>query len=141
LIKADALPPNSAGYLRLLNLELLDRVDRRVDHEVVEQFVGDLEAIEQVDVVARSLAADVWQWARLLQRVAARAARRQYDAIAELCKGQKVPAVQWNLNDLAILDDVADLRIRAEQRRIAGDNHILADTARLELEVDGECLA
>jgi hypothetical protein len=32
--------------LRLLDLEFLDRIDRRVDHEVVEQFVGDLCAVE-----------------------------------------------------------------------------------------------
>ena len=51
LISADALPPNSAAILRLLNLEFLDRIDRRVDDEIVEQLVGHLHAVEQVDVV------------------------------------------------------------------------------------------
>ena len=45
---------------RLLDLELLDRVDRRVDHQVVEQLVGDLGAVEQVDVVARSAGRRRW---------------------------------------------------------------------------------
>ena len=65
---------------RLLDLELLDRIDRRVEHEVVEQLVGHLRAVHQVDVVARALAADVRELAGLAERAAARAARRNHDA-------------------------------------------------------------
>ena len=82
---------------RLLNLELLDRVDRRVDHQVVEQLVGDLGAVEQIDVVAGSLAADVGQRTRLLERFAARAAWRNDDRVAQLREREKVPAVQRKL--------------------------------------------
>ena len=66
-------------------------------------------AVEQVDVVAGALSADVWQRPGLLQRLAARAARRNHDRVAELREREEVAAVQRELHDLAVLDDVADL--------------------------------
>ncbi len=66
------------GVHRLLDLEFLNRVDRRIDHQVVEQLVGDLRAVQQVNVVSRSLPSDVWQRPGLLQRVAASAPGRQH---------------------------------------------------------------
>ena len=59
---------------RLLDLELLDRIDRRIDHQVVEELVGDLGAVEQIDVVPGSLAADV------------RAAGRPAGALRRACR-------------------------------------------------------
>ena len=103
--------------LRLLDLEFLDRVDRRIDDEVVEQLVGHLDAVEQVDVVTRALAADVGQRPGLLQRVAARAAGRNDDGVAQLREREEVAAVQRELHDLAVLDDVADLGVRRLQQR------------------------
>ena len=62
---------------RLLDPELLDRVDGRVDDQVVEQFIGHLRAVEQVDVVAGALAADIRQRPCLLERFTARAAQEE----------------------------------------------------------------
>ena len=102
------LPAELRGIHRFLDLELLDRVDRWVDHEVVEQLVGDLGAVQQVDVVARSLSTDVGQRPRLLERIAARAAGRNHDGVTELRQREEVPSVQRELDDLAVVDDVAD---------------------------------
>src|SRR6185295_10734295 len=52
--------------LRLLDLEFLDRIHRRVDDEVVEELVGDRNAVEKVDVVTRALAANVGKRSGLL---------------------------------------------------------------------------
>ena len=78
------LPAELRRIHRFLNLELADRVERRIDYEVVEQLVGDLGTVEQIDVVTGPLAADVRQRTGLLQRVAARSARRNDDRIAQL---------------------------------------------------------
>ena len=86
--------------MRLLNLELLDRIDGRIDHQVVEQLIGDLDTVEQVDVVARSLTADIRQRTCLLQRIASRTAGRKDDGIAQLREGEKVASVERNLDDL-----------------------------------------
>ena len=116
---------------RLLDLELLDRIDRRVDDEIVEQLVGHLGAVEQIDVVPGSLAADVRQRARLLQRLAARSARRHDHRIAQLRESQKVSAVERKLNDLAVLDDVADFGVRRlEERRVDCDRDLLGEALR-----------
>ena len=58
--------------------------------------------------MAGSLAADVGQRTGLLQRLAARAARREHDGVAQLRQRQEVPSVERELHDLAVLDDVAD---------------------------------
>src|SRR5678809_708332 len=76
----------------------------------------------------------------LLERVAACAAWRQHHPVAELREGEEVPAVQRNLDDLTILDDVADLRVRAKQRWVTGDDDLFAHASRFELKVDGERL-
>ena len=124
---------------RLLNLELFDRVDRRIDHQVVEQFVRDLGAVEQVDVVARALAADVGQRARLLQRFASCAARRDDDGVAQLRQRQQVAAVDRQLDDLAVLDDVADLGgRRLQEGRVGLDLHRFRDPEHPERELDVE---
>ena len=44
---------------RFLDLELLDRIDGRIDDQVVEELVGDFGAVQQIDVVAGALSADV----------------------------------------------------------------------------------
>ena len=80
LIKRRCLAAELGRVLGLLDLELLDRLDRRIDDEIVEQLVGHLDAVEQVDVVTGTLPAHVGQWSGLLQRVSARAAGRKNDA-------------------------------------------------------------
>ena len=82
---------------RLLNLELLNRVDRRADDEVVEVLVGDLHAVDQVDVVAAALAVDVRQRAGLAERRTARAAGRNRDAVGQLRQLDELPAVERQL--------------------------------------------
>ena len=78
-----------------------------------------------------SLAADVGQRARLLQRFAARAARRDDDGVAQLGEREEVAAVQRQLHDLAVLDDVADLGVRRlQQRRSAVDPDLLGRRRR-----------
>ena len=57
----------------------------------------------------------------LLQRLAARAAGRDDDGVAELRQREEVAAVQRQLHDLAVLDDVADLgggRLQQRRRRL-----------------------
>ncbi len=129
------------GVLRLLNLELLDRVHRWIDHQVVEQLVGHLRAVEQIDVVTRPLAADVGERPGLLQRVAACASRRDHHRVAQLGQRQEVAAVERQLHDLAVFDDVADFGVgRLQQRRFRADDHRLGWPADLELEVEGDHL-
>ena len=123
---------------RLLDLELLDGVDRRVDHQVVEQLVGDLHAVEQVDVVSRALTADVRERSRLLQRVATRPSRRDDDGIAELRERKELAAVARNLQHLLVLDHVADLRrpsLQQRRRRFDGDLFRQATDGESEIEM------
>ena len=60
--------------------------------------------------------------------------------VAQLRERKEIPAVQRQLHDLAVLDDVADLRVGTQQRELAGHEHFLGDAARFELEIDRECL-
>ncbi len=109
---------------RLVDLELLNGVDRGADHEVVEILVGDFHAVEQIDVVTAALSLDGGQAPRLLQRGAPRSAWRSDDTVGELGQLKKLPAVERKLGDLVIGDDVAHLRIcRLQQRnpRANGD--------------------
>jgi hypothetical protein len=124
---------------RLLYLELLDRVDRRIDDEVVEQLVGHLRAVEQIYVVPGSLAADVGKLAGLLQRVAASAARRNHHRVRELRQGEEVAPVERKLDDLAAIDDVADLcGVGLQQRRRGCDGDVLRNAFDGQHEVDVE---
>ena len=128
--------------LRLLDLEFLNRVDRRIDDEVVEQLVGHLHAVEHVDVVTGALPADVRQRTRLLQCVTARAARRDDDRVAQLREREEVAAIEWKLHDLLVLDDVADLRVgRLQQRVSAVTLTLLGQAPDLEREVQRQRLS
>ncbi len=90
----------------------------------------------------RALAADIGQRPRLLQRVAARASRRQDDAVAQLREREEIAPVERHLHDLPVLDDVADFRVGGPQQRFAAGHHdLLGDAAGLELEIDGQVLA
>ena len=120
------LPAEFRRVHRLLNFEFLDGVYRRIDHQIVEQLVGDFDAIEQVYVVTRSLPSHVGHRAGLLKRVSTCAARRQNDAVAQLRKREEVSLVQRNLHDLAILDNVADFR----RRRLAPGSLVLRSPHR-----------
>ena len=120
LISAEALPPNSAGYIVFRDLEFLNRIDRRTDDEVVEELVGDLHAIEQIDVVAAALAVDGGQRSGLPERGAARPAGRHRDAVGQLRQLNELTAVERQLPDLAVVDDLRDLGIdRLQERRVA----------------------
>ena len=90
--------------------------------------------------MSRSLAADIGQRPCLLQRISARAAWRQHHTIAQLRKREEVPAVQRYLHHLPVLDYVAELRVRPQQGRIAGDHHLFGHAAGFELEIDAERL-
>ena len=99
------------GIHRLLDLELLDGIDRGVEHEIVEELVRDLRAVHQIDVVAGALAADVRELAGLAKRAAARSARGNHHGVAELRERHEVSPVERQLHDLPVFDDVADLRV------------------------------
>ena len=92
-----------------MDLEFLNGIDRRVDDQVVKQLVGHLEPIEHIDVVTSALAADVGQWARLLQCATPGPVRRNHHRIAQLSKSQKLSPVERDLLDLAGLNDVTNL--------------------------------
>src|SRR5262245_1684332 len=70
--------------LRLADLELLNRVDGRTDHEIVEVLVGNLDAIDQIDVVPATLSVNIRQRPGLAERGASSSARRNRDAVGQL---------------------------------------------------------
>ena len=77
------------------------------------------------------------QRARLLERFAARAARRDDDGVAQLRQAEEVAAVQRQLHDLPVLDDVADLggrRLQQRRRRLHDD--LLGDALHAERELE-----
>ena len=68
--------------------------------------------------MAGASTADVGQRARPLQRLSTSAAGWDDDAVAQLREGQKIPAVQRQLHELAIADDRADLGVRQLQNGV-----------------------
>ena len=130
------------GVLRLLDLELLHRLRRRVDHQVVEQLVGHLDAVQQVDVVARALAADVGQGTGLLQGFAAGPARRQDHGVAQQGQPDDVAGIQRHPQDLLVRHDVADLGARhLKQLGVARNRHRLVESSELEHEIQLQSIA
>ena len=106
---------------------------------LLHELVGHLRAVEQIDVVARPLAADVGQRTGLLQRLAARPAGRDDHCVAQLGEREKVAAVQRQLHDFAVLDDIADLGgRRLQQRRDGLDDHLFGDALHAERELEIE---
>ena len=94
-------------------------------------LVGHLHAVDQVDVVAAALAVDVGQRPGLPERGAARAAGRNRHAVGQLRQLDELPAVERQLLDLAVVDDVADFGVgRLQQRRDAGDRDVFACAGR-----------
>ena len=83
------------GIHRLLNLEFLNRVDRRADDEIVEVLVGDFHPVDEVDVVAAS-GRTRWATARLSERGAARSAWRNRDTVGELGQVDELASVDGN---------------------------------------------
>ena len=140
-MSADDLPPNSAGYIDLLDLELLNGVDRGTDDQVVEIFVGHLDAVEQVDVVAAPLTVDCREAAGLFERCSAGASGRNRDTVGQLRKMQELPAVQRQLNDLAVADDLADIgALCLKQRRRSGNRERLRELPDLQHDGDIDSL-
>ena len=134
------LPAELGRVHRLLDLELLNGVDRRVDDEVVEELVGDLEPVQHVDVVPGALSPDVGQRTGLLEGAAPGAAGGNHHRVAQLGELQELPSVQGDLLDLPGLDDVADLgRGGLEQRGRDLDRHLFGDgpEGQRELELEG----
>ena len=89
--------------------------------------------------MTRALPAHIGERSGLLQRLAARAPRRDHHGIAQLRQSEKVPAVQRNLHDLAVLDHVADFCGPALEERSAALDHDLfgkALHAERELQVE-----
>ena len=119
--------------LRLLDLELLNGVDRRADDQVVEELVRDFDAVQQIDVVAGSLAADVRERPGLLQRLPSGSTRGQHDGVAQLSERQEGSAVERQLHHDAVLDDVADFRVRRlQERHVRGHANLLGRSAHVE---------
>ncbi len=122
-----------------LDLELLERIDRRQQHVAVEVEVGVLDAVERVVVVVDALAGDVQRKAVPLaahallslcrRRTVRRGARNQRGQL------QVVAAVQRQLDDAAVLDDRADRRVfRLDHRRVGDDRDDVGQLANLERE-------
>ena len=108
---------------RFLDLELLNGIHGWVDDQIVEQLVGHLDAIQQVDVVAGALAANVGERSRLLQRGAPRTARGNHDRVAQLRQLQELAPVQRHLDDTLVFDHVADLGVRTLKKRRGCRDH------------------
>ncbi len=131
------LPAEFSRVHRFLNAELLNRVDRRIDHEIIEELIRDLRAVQKVNVVTRSLPTDVRQRPGLLQRFASRASRRNHHRIAQLGQGKEAPSIQRDLHYFAILDNIAYLGgRRLEQRKRRLNDHLLLEPLNPEHELE-----
>jgi hypothetical protein len=60
--------------------------------------------------------------------------------ISALLRSSGCSAVTTISSDLSVLDDVADLRVAAQQRLLGRDDDLLGETAGLELEIDRQHL-
>ena len=62
---------------------------------LLKKFVSDLDAVQQIDVVAAALSGHGGQTPRLLDGRAARAAGRDHHSVAELRELHELAAVEW----------------------------------------------
>ena len=104
---------------RLLHLELLKRVDRRLNHRAALVVIGHIHAVKQERGLASAHAAN--RLARPVIRPDAEqvaAAGQQRRARSEPREFIKAAAVQRQIHNLVIADDMAESsRFRIEQRR------------------------
>ena len=120
------------GRAVALDLELLNRVDDREERDLAGLRLQHRDAVEQILVGARPAAVDARQLRVGRQRHAGRE-RRQRDEGA---------AVQRQLHDLLVLDDVAEAGgLGAQHRRVRGHRDLLAHVADGQVEVDPRLLA
>jgi hypothetical protein len=132
---ASAMELGGVGVL--LDAELLQRVDRRLNPGAALVLFGDVHAVEQE---ARLLPADaaydvaVHDFRPHGLHVSRR--RQQRGARRELGQLVKAAAVQRQVDDLLVGDDVAQRRrFRVQQRRPCGDEDIGGQSAHRERQV------
>lgn len=124
---------------RLLNLELLNRIHRRIDDEIVEILVRDFHAVDEIDVVTAALTGHVHQIAGLLKCAAACPAWWFDDAFAEQRELNKLPAVERQFGDAPAFDDVADFARRRLQQLLAHrDGFGNVDISRFKFQIHVE---
>src|SRR4029077_6078436 len=127
---------------RLLDLELLDRIRRRADRQVVEVLVRDLQRVDEVDVASSALTVNGRQRTTLLQRGAAGSSRRDDYAFAELSELEELAAVQRQGVELVVFDGVAVFRSSPTQhRRFGGHGDRVRDLADLQCQRQMDALA
>ena len=115
-----------------LDLELLDRVDDRIDRHLPRLRLQHRDAVEQVLVGSRPAAVDARQ-----QRVG-----RQRDPGGQAGERDEGAAVQRQLHHLLVTDDGAEAGgLGAEDRRLCRDGELLADVADGQIEIDARLLA
>ena len=117
-----------------LDLELLDRVDVREEGDLSGLGLQDGDAVEQVFVRARPSAVDARQRRRRCrgQRHSWHQARERHEA----------PPVERQIDDLPVVDDVAESRRRAaEERRVGRDGDGVGQAAELQLQIEAHGLA
>ena len=125
------------GVGALLHLELLERVDRRLDQRAALVMVGDVGAIEHERGLAAADAAD--RGARDVvgadaEQVAA--ARQQDRARRQARQLVEAAPVQRQVHDLGVGDDVTErARLAVEERCAARDDGALGQGAERELDV------
>ena len=135
-------PAELRGIHRLLNLELLNGVNRRADDEIIEVLVGHFDAVDQVDVVAAALPVHVGERAGLAEGRTASPAGRNRHAVGQLRELDELPAIEWHLLDLAVVDDLEDLRVGdAEKRRVGSDRNRVGELAELQRDRQVDLLA
>jgi len=114
------------------DLELLDRVDDRIDRDLSRFRLQHRDAVEQVLVGPRPAAVDARQ-----QRV-----RRQRNTRRDAGQRDERAAVQRYLRHLLVADAGAEAAgFSADDRRVGGDGHLFADAADAELEINARLLA
>src|SRR5262249_7216269 len=119
-------PAEFGGRAVSFDLELLNRVDHRVDGDPARLPLQHRYPSEQIRVGARRAAVDAGKL-----RI-----RWKGDAWGKRGQADKGAAVQRQLNDLLVLDDVAEARGDGPQhRRIRGDGDLLADGADGKIDV------
>ena len=128
-----------------LNLELLQRVDRRQQDVGIEVHIGVVHAIECVVVPLAPAATDgqllCGPIAALAGAGLARIGKTGRHIGRQRDQLQKIPAVEREIHDATIVDNGANRRVFGiNHRRAADDLHRLFDRANGEGEIQADCL-
>ena len=117
------------GRAVAFDLELLNRVDVRKERDLPGLGLQHRDAVEQILVGAGPAAVDA--------RQRGRGRRRHRHAGRQARERDEAPAVERQVDDLPVVDDVAEPRgFAAQQRRVGGDGDGFGQPADLELQVE-----